>query len=57
MKPANGLPLDPHELAQLSTPDRGRLYAELGLDNFQISAAEEATRAVVRRKYRGRQRP
>ena len=48
------LPFDPHELAELTTPERGRLYAEIGLDVLQRDVAEEAVRLVLRRSYGGR---
>jgi hypothetical protein len=47
------LPLDPVQWAQLDSPERGRRYRELGLDQFQIAAAEDAVRQVLRREYRG----
>ncbi len=46
---ANGL--DPRELAQLSTMERGKVYDGLGLDRLQRMAAEEAVQAVLRREY------
>ncbi len=48
------LPFDPHQLATLPTPERGRLYGELGLDFPQRQAAEDAVRLVLRRRYGGR---
>jgi hypothetical protein len=50
------LPLDPRQLVELSSPERGVLYGELGLDRLQIAAAEEATRAVLRGEYGKRRR-
>lgn len=46
------LPLDPAELAQLSAPERGLLYRQLGLCVLQRAAAEEAVRAVLAGQYR-----
>lgn len=43
--------LDPHELAELAGPERGRLYTELGLDPAQVAAAEQATRRVIAGEY------
>jgi hypothetical protein len=45
------LPFDPHELAVLTTPERGRLYADAGLDDLQIACCEDACRAVVAGRY------
>jgi hypothetical protein len=52
----DGFRLDPFELAKLLTPDRGAHYAALGLSPPQISAAEEAVRAVIAGRY-GREGP
>ena len=43
--------LDPAELAELTSPERGRLYAELELDDLQITAIETAVRMVLSREY------
>ena len=53
LRVAAELPLDPVELAarRLSTPERGRLYRELGLCPLQIAAVEEAVRLVRAREY------
>jgi hypothetical protein len=45
------LPIDPEAAAKLSTPERGELYRQLGLDALQIAAAEEAVRAVIAKRY------
>jgi hypothetical protein len=55
--PLDGLPLDPVQVAELSAPARGRLYAELGLDHFQREAAEAAVRAVLADRYQRRAAP
>jgi hypothetical protein len=47
------LPLDPAELARLSSPERGQLYGELGLDYLQRAAAEGAVQAIFAGRYRG----
>ena len=44
-------PFRPEELARLTTPERGRVYAAAGLDAMQISAAEDAVRAVIAKTY------
>jgi hypothetical protein len=41
------LPLDPVQLSRLTTPERGSIYREAGLDPLQIAAAEEAVRLVL----------
>jgi hypothetical protein len=46
------LPVDPVELAELTAPERGVIYDTLGLHALQRAAAEEATRAVLRGRYR-----
>jgi hypothetical protein len=46
------LPVDPHHLAELLAHERAAAYAELGLDLLQRAAAEDATRAVLRGRYR-----
>jgi hypothetical protein len=52
---ANEVPFRPEELAKLTTPERGRVYADAGLDPAQIQAAEAAVRAVIAKTYgRGR---
>ena len=51
--PLGDLPLNPREVALLTTPERGRLYAELGLHPVQIEAAEAAVRRVIARRYGG----
>jgi hypothetical protein len=38
-------------LAKLTTPERGRVYAEADLDAMQIAAAEAAVRAVIAKTY------
>ena len=48
------LPLDPHELAALNAPARGRLYDDLDLDLLQRHAAEDAVRLVFARECRSR---
>ena len=45
------LPFDPRELARLIAPERGKLYAELGLDVLQRAAAEDAVRRVIAGQY------
>jgi hypothetical protein len=45
------LPFRPEELSRLTTPERGRVYAEVGLDAMQIGAAEAAVRAVIAKTY------
>jgi hypothetical protein len=45
------LPLEPGELATLSTPERGAIYRALDLHPLEIAAAEEACRAVVAGRY------
>ena len=45
------LPFRPEELSRLTTPERGRIYAEVGLDAMQIDAAEAAVWAVIARTY------
>lgn len=47
----DGLPLDPIEVAQLTSPDRGKLYRDLRLCPLQIVAIEEAVRRVVAGAY------
>ena len=42
-----GLPVDPEAVAKLNSPERGKLYRELGLHPVQVAAAEEAVRAVI----------
>jgi hypothetical protein len=49
----DGLPVDPAEVASLTTPERGRLYDELGLDFEQRQACEDACRLVLAGRYRG----
>lgn len=44
--PLDGLPLDPHELAELDIYQRTALYAELGLAPEQREAAEQAVRGL-----------
>ncbi len=51
MDPLPGLPFDPAALAKLPITDRGRLYAELGLNRLQIACAEDAVRAVKLGEY------
>jgi hypothetical protein len=51
-----GLPLDPHELADLTAPERGRAYEAAGLDALQRIAAEEAVRAMLAGRYPRRSR-
>jgi hypothetical protein len=46
------LPLDPVELAKLTSPERGRIYDQLGLHALERAAAEEAVRAVIAGNYR-----
>jgi hypothetical protein len=48
------LPLDPVQLARLTSPERGALYRRLGLDPVQIEAAEAATRLAIARELRRR---
>ena len=50
------LPLDPVQLARLTTPERGALYRRLGLHPVQIEAAEAATRLAVARELRRAER-
>ena len=50
----SSLPFDPRQLAELTTPERGQLYSDLGLDVPQREVAEEAVRLVLRRSYGGR---
>ena len=52
----SSLPFDPRELAELTTPERGKLYAEFGLDLCQREVAEDAVRRVIAGSYlrRGR---
>lgn len=45
------IPLDPVQLAQLSAPERGKVYRRAGLDRLQIAASEDAVRLVLRREY------
>jgi hypothetical protein len=45
------LPFRPEELAKLTTPERGRVYAAADLDAMQIDAAEAAVRAVIAKTY------
>ena len=47
----DGEGLDPHLLAEMLAPERGRLYAQLGLNDLQIACAEEAVRRVRLREY------
>ena len=49
--PLGDLPLNPHEVALLNAPERGRLYVALGLHPVQIEAAEAAVRRVIARRY------
>ena len=46
------LPLDPVQLARMTSPERGALYRRLGLHPVQIEAAEAATRLVLARMFR-----
>jgi hypothetical protein len=46
-----GLPFDPNVLADLTTPERGRVYADCGLDDAQRMACEAAVRLVIRGQY------
>jgi hypothetical protein len=46
------LPLDPAELAELTAPERGRIYDELGLDWAQRAEAEHAVRLAIATKCR-----
>ncbi|MEK6271474.1 MAG: hypothetical protein AABM42_02350 [Actinomycetota bacterium] len=50
--PLDGLPLDPIEVSELLAHQRAELYRELGLDHFQIAAAEQAVRLLVAGRYR-----
>ena len=43
---------DPLQLAELLAHERAAVYAELGLDLLERAAAEDATRAVLRGRYR-----
>jgi hypothetical protein len=45
------LPLDPRQLAELLAHERGRLYAELELDDAQRQAAEAAVRRIIAGTY------
>ena len=45
------LPLDPVQLAPLTSPERGAIYREAGLDPLQIDAIEQAVRLVLRGRY------
>jgi hypothetical protein len=49
--PLDGLPLNPAEVAQLSSPERGALYRDLELSTLQIAAIEEAVRRVIAGTY------
>jgi hypothetical protein len=42
-----GQPLDPEELAELTAPERARLYGELALDWAQRAEAEDAVRLSI----------
>lgn len=46
------IPLDPVQLARLTSPERGALYRRLGLHPVQIVAAEDAARLAIARKLR-----
>lgn len=45
------LPIDPESAAKLTTPERGKLYDELGLDFEQRQASEDAVRLVIAKRY------
>ena len=49
--PLDGLPLDPHELAQVPILERAKLYAELDLNPIQRQVAEEAVRLIIAGEY------
>ena len=46
------LPLDPVQLARLTSPERGAVYRRLRLHPVQIAAAEDAARLAIARKLR-----
>lgn len=46
-----GLPLDPHALAEIPLLERAALYADLQLDPHQREAAEAAVRALLAGTY------
>ena len=45
------LPFNPRELSRLTTPERGKLYEDTGLDVLQRAAAEDAVRRVIAGQY------
>lgn len=45
------LPIDPVDVAKLSTPARGDVYRALDLHPVQIAAIEDAVRLVRRGEY------
>ncbi len=47
----SSLPFDPRELSRLTTPERGKLYEDTGLDVLQRAAAEDAVRRVIADQY------
>ena len=47
------LPLDPAALLDLSPKERGRHYAALDLDSWQIACVEEARRRILAGTYPG----
>jgi hypothetical protein len=46
------LPLDPERLAELTAPERGKVYDEARLDFLQRAAAEDAVRMIIARRHR-----
>ena len=46
------LPVDPVALAELTAPERGAIYHDLGLHALQRASAEDAVRARISYCYR-----
>ena len=49
--PLGGLPLDPYGMRNLSPLERGRYYAALDLDSWQVGCIETALRMIAAGRY------